>query len=234
MNDDWNQTIIISEIEHIKSFINPMSIISKDTSSDSFSILNDDIIQSKEAIDNTILSIDFTKCDPLQLIEYQLKLVNYLLKLFKINRLNSISDYEPYFIWISKSSEHLALSIHQPINRTKYNNLMRSSYKFCNKKSDCQSHYGFLFQKKTKCCINDHYVHNKIVSDIDNLLEYLKRNIHLNQTKVVIETELKKGLETINYVINHMYQELSSFMLYLGKSKYNVKDFYRFGSYNHK
>lgn len=76
--------------------------------------------------------------------------------------------------------------------------------------------------------MNDHYVHNKIVSDIDNLLEYLKKNSHSEQNKVIIETELKKGLETINYVINHMFQELSSFMLYLGKSKYSVKDFYRY------
>jgi hypothetical protein len=29
---------------------------------------------------------------------------------------------------------------------------------------------------------------------------------------------LRKGLETLNYVINHMYQELSSFMLYLNNS----------------
>ena len=76
--------------------------------------------------------------------------------------------------------------------------------------------------------MNDHYVHNKIVSDIDNLIEYLRRNIKSASNKVVVETELKKGLETINYVINHMFQELSSFMLYLSKSKYTIKDFYRF------
>jgi hypothetical protein len=89
------------------------------------------------------------------------------------------------------------------------------------------SQYGFLFNKKSKNCINDHYVHNKIVSDIDNLLNYIKNN---NNNNLVLDVELRKGLETLNYVINHMYQELSSFMLYLNnnKTKYNIYDFYKY------
>lgn len=228
LNDTHNQDVILAEIQHIKMFVSPPQSSSKDTVGDGFVSLNDDVLVLKESIDANIMTMDTSKYNALQIIEFQLKIINYLLKHFKVNRLQSIDDYEPYLAWISKTSEALALSVKQPINRTKYNTLMRSSYKFCNKKSDCQSHYGFLFQKKTKCCINDHYVHNKIVSDIDNLLEYLKKNNNSDQNKVIIETELKKGLETINYVINHMFQELSSFMLYLGKSKYTVKDFYRY------
>lgn len=228
LNDAHNQDIILVEIEHINTFVSPPQLVSKDGSIDGFVSLNDDVLVLKESINANIMTLDASKYNALQIIEFQLKIINYLLKHFKVNRLQSIDDYEPYLTWISKTSEALAVSIKQPINRTKYNTLMRSSYKFCNKKSDCQSHYGFLFQKKTKCCMNDHYVHNKIVSDIDNLLEYLKKNSHSEQNKVIIETELKKGLETINYVINHMFQELSSFMLYLGKSKYSVKDFYRY------
>lgn len=230
INDSWNQEIILKEINCIKYFISP----SKDTfetsvttSSENVINLSDDVNSSKDVIDNTILTLDYKILNPLQILEHQIKVINYLLKLFKVTRLQEINDYEPYLLWIYNTSEYLALSIHQTINRTKSNTLIRSSYKFCNKKCDCQSHYGFLFQKKTKCCINDHYVHHKVAYDIINLIDYLKRHIYTDHNKVIVETELKKGLETINYVLNHMYQELSSFMLYLGKSKYTVKDFYR-------
>lgn len=228
LNDDWNREVMLWEMQYIKQFVGcPLECSARDTSSDGVTNLNDDLVNTKETIDNDTMNVDYQKLSPLQIIEHQLKIVNYLLKLFKINRLQSVDEYEPYLMWIMKSSEYLALSIHQSINRNKSNSLMRSSYKFCNKKSDCQSHYGFLFHKKTKCCMNDHYVHHKVVSDIVNLLDYLKKNTE-QYNKIIVETELKKGLETINYVINHMYQELSSFMLYLGKSKYTVKNFYRY------
>lgn len=227
LNDSWNQDIIVWEIEHIKNYVSPNVVNIRDTSSENVTNLNDDLVVNKDAIDKQTMTLEYTMLNPLQIIEHQIKIINYLLKLFKINRLQSIDDYEPYLLWIHKTSEHLALSIKQPINRNKGASLIRSSYKFCNKKCDCQSHYGFLFHKKTKHCINDHYVHHKIVADIDNLLQYLKKNIFTDHNRVIVETELKKGLETINYVVNHMYQELSSFMLYLDKSKYVVKDFYK-------
>ena len=97
---------------------------------------------------------------------------------------------------------------------------MRSSYKFCNKKCDCHSQYGFLFNKQTRSCINDHYVHNKLVSDIDNLINYIQKNINNPN----LEIELRKGLETICYVINHMNQELSSFALYFGIDNINFTE----------
>lgn len=234
LNDENNTDVILAEMAFIKNImLDDTSIVCKNAEEAPSTCINDEIETLKQNINSTILVIgtqnhEYKQYNALTLIEHQLKVINYMLKFFKVHRLQELSDYEPYLVWLMASSEYLATSIKQNINRSKSNTLMRSSYKFCNKKSDCQTHYGFLFQKKTRCCMNDHYVHNKIVSDIDNLLEYLKRNIKTASNKVVVETELKKGLETINYVVNHMYQELSSFMLYLSKSKYAIKDFYRF------
>ena len=234
LNDKNNTDVVLAEMRFVKNTLTDGNLlVSKNTEEVSSACINDEIEILKQNINTTILVIgtpnhEFKQYNALVLIEYQLKVINYMLKFFKIHRLQEVSDYEPYLIWLMASSEYLATSIKQNINRSKSATLMRSSYKFCNKKSDCQTHYGFLFQKKTRCCMNDHYVHNKIVSDIDNLIEYLRRNIKSASNKVVVETELKKGLETINYVINHMFQELSSFMLYLSKSKYTIKDFYRF------
>jgi hypothetical protein len=230
LNDENNKEVILFEMHMINNAITePLKSAPKCSEETVVACVTDEIDGQKKTIDDSVLCVtDYDKHTPLTLIELQLKVINYLLKFFKVHRLNSLTDYEPYLRWIMSSSEHLAQSIKQHIARTKNPGLMRSSYKFCNKKSDCQTHYGFLFQKKTRCCMNDHYVHNKIVSDIDNLIEYLHKNDKNTINKVVVETELKKGLETINYVINHMYQELSSFMLYLSKSKYSIKDFYRY------
>ena len=228
LNDDNNKDVILAEMSFMKNYItNNTNITNKNQDELVGTCINDEIEIQKKYIDDN-MNDSYKKNNPLEIIEFQIKITSYLLKLFKIVRLQDFCEYEPYLLWLMQSSEYLALSIKQNISKSKSNTLMRSSYKFCNKKCDCQTHYGFLFHKKTRCCINDHYVHHKIVSDIDNLIEYLKKNINTNSNKVVVETELKKGLETLNYVINHMYQELSSFMLYLNKSKYTIKDFYRY------
>ena len=171
------------------------------------------------------MKINYKNNNPLEIINMQIKIISYLLNYYKICKLEEIDIYIKYLLWISNTSEYLCNLIKQPINKNKTNLLMRSSYKFCNKNCDCQSQYGFLFNKKSRNCINDHYVHNKIISDIDNLLNFINNN----NNNLSLELELRKGLETINYVINHMYQELSSFMLYLNNnSKYTIYDFYKY------
>ena len=242
INDYHNKEIIDVENKYLKNF-------NLSTDINIYNVVNDNIIINDEDDElntiNNILLINITTFDrsnssecninnikyynPLEIIEMQYKIINYLLKYFKKNHLDSFDVYKQYLVWICDSSEYLAILIKQPVNRNKTNVLMRSSYKFCNKKSDCQSQYGFLFNKPSRGCINDHYIHNKIVSDIDNLLNYIQRNLNINSgkdvsvgndsrttgcTHVVLEMELRKGLETICYVINHMYQELSSFALY--------------------
>lgn len=222
INDDYNIDIINAELKGFEEYnkINKNSIINTPLNeikktSDKIEINTDEIIK-----------LNFSNYSPLEIISMQIKIISYLLNYYKICKLDDINVYIKYLTWIYKTSEFLCNFIKQPVNKNKTNLLMRSSYKFCNKKCDCQSQYGFLFNKKSRNCINDHYVHNKIVSDIDNLLNYIQNN----NNNLTLDIELRKGLETLNYVINHMYQELSSFMLYLNNNKtnYNIYDFYKY------
>ena len=222
INDDYNIEIINAEIDGLEKYKKININLS----------INNSINETKKASEkieiNTeeIIKLKYNNYNPLEILSLQIKIISYLLNYYKMCKLDDLNIYIKYLSWIHETSEHLCNSITQPVNKNKTNLLMRSSYKFCNKKCDCQSQYGFLFNKKPRNCINDHYVHNKIVSDIDNLLNYIKNSTN-NST---LDIELRKGLETINYVINHMYQELSSFMLYLNnnKTKYNINDFYKY------
>jgi hypothetical protein len=222
INDDYNIEIINAEIEGLEKYKKININLS----------INNSVNETKKASEkieiNTeeIIKLKYNNYNPLEILSLQIKIISYLLNYYKMCKLDDLNIYTKYLSWIHETSEHLCNSITQPVNKNKTNLLMRSSYKFCNKKCDCQSQYGFLFNKKPRNCINDHYVHNKIVSDIDNLLNYIKNSTN-NST---LDIELRKGLETINYVINHMYQELSSFMLYLNnnKTKYNINDFYKY------
>ena len=222
INDEYNVEIINVELKGFEEY----KKINKNLS------INNSVNETKKASEkieiNTeeIIKLKYNNNNPLEILSLQIKIISYLLNYYKMCKLDDINIYIKYLSWIHETSEHLCNSIVQPVNKNKTNLLMRSSYKFCNKKCDCQSQYGFLFNKKSRNCINDHYVHNKIVSDIDNLLNYIKNS----NNNSILDIELRKGLETLNYVINHMYQELSSFMLYLNnnKSKYNINDFYKY------
>ena len=222
INDEYNVEIINAELKGFEEYTK----INKNL------LINNSVNETKKVSEkieiNTdeILKLKYNNYNPLEILSLQIKIISYLLNYYKMCKLDDINIYIKYLSWIHETSEHLCNSIVQPVNKNKTNLLMRSSYKFCNKKCDCQSQYGFLFNKKSRNCINDHYVHNKIVSDIDNLLNYIKNS----NNNSILDIELRKGLETINYVINHMYQELSSFMLYLNnnKTKYNINDFYKY------
>jgi hypothetical protein len=222
INDEYNVEIINAELKGFEEYTK----INKNL------LINNSVNETKKVSEkieiNTdeILKLKYNNYNPLEILSLQIKIISYLLNYYKMCKLDDINIYIKYLSWIHETSEHLCNSIVQPVNKNKTNLLMRSSYKFCNKKCDCQSQYGFLFNKKSRNCINDHYVHNKIVSDIDNLLNYIKNS----NNNSILDIELRKGLETLNYVINHMYQELSSFMLYLNnnKTKYNINDFYKY------
>jgi hypothetical protein len=222
INDDYNIEITNAELKGFEEY----KKINKEL------LINNSLNEIKKSSDkieiNTeeIIKLNYNNYNPLEIISLQIKIISYLLNYYKMCKLDDMHIYIKYLSWIYETSEFLCNLIKQPVNKNKTNLLMRSSYKFCNKKCDCQSQYGFLFNKKSRNCINDHYVHNKIVSDIDNLLNYIKNS----NNNLTLDIELRKGLETLNYVVSHMYQELSSFMLYLNnnKTKYNINDFYKY------
>ena len=168
INDEYNIEIINAELKGFEEY----NKINKDSMCFANNSLNCEAHKkSADKIEiNTeeIIKLNYKNNNPLEIISMQIKIISYLLNYYKMCKLDDIDIYIKYLSWIYESSEYLCNFIKQPVNKNKTNLLMRSSYKFCNKKCDCQSQYGFLFNKKSRNCINDHYVHNKIVSDVDN------------------------------------------------------------------
>lgn len=125
--------------------------------------------------------------------------INFLLKILNI---------------LYKISENLRNRIKQPkiVHKFKKDKpIMRCSYKFCNFKSDCKFYYN------KKKCNSDHFVHNMISADLDNLIKFFKNKSDKSNTN---NKEVIKSINTILYVICHMKGELLDSCRYESKDKW--------------
>jgi len=91
-------------------------------------------------------------------------------------------------------------------------NIQRCSYKFCKFKENCTYNYSH----KKNVCYQDHYVHNMVICDLNQIINFILKNkdsdkLHLN--------DFSKSINTISFVINHMYKELNSRCLYIKLDK---------------
>jgi hypothetical protein len=85
----------------------------------------------------------------------------------------------------------------------KSQNISRNSYKFCDFGHMCR----FNYDKDQKCCAQ-HYVYNLVYLDIVDILEYIAGIDNICDHPQNI-SEIKTSVNTITYVINHMYEELN-------------------------
>lgn len=95
-------------------------------------------------------------------------------------------------------------------NNDTENSIPRCSYKFCKFKGDCK----FFYSNVKKKCYQDHFVHNMVSVDIKNLSEYIKNRYNMTDT-IMINKEILKTINTLTYVITHMYDELNSKCIYM-------------------
>lgn len=103
----------------------------------------------------------------------------------EINNLNEINEIVL----------RLALKNGQKIKDKNHKNklgMSRNSYNFCNR--------GFYCSKKF--CKSHHFVYNLLYDDISELINYLKNGGDDSD-------QIRISINTINYVIKHMYDELS-------------------------
>lgn len=173
-------------------------------------------ISENEIIEfNDIKNIKFSNIDEFTLLKYQMILSGSLRKYFK-NMIDnySIINYDlckEQLNWLFKSSEYLSNKYKMTPIKTIYNgSIHRSSYKFCQRGSDCELFY------KRKCCNQQHFVYNIISADISSLILYLRDK----EYEVIEHIEVQKTINTISYVINHMYVELNNLVYY----KYNISN----------
>ena len=183
--------------------------------------------QSIEDIINVILNIDYKTDNILNILAKQNNVANYLLKTFRTSKSEDIiwEKFRPGLIWILESSKHITTKLSIIIQQFKLDKIYRSSYKFCNKKDDCDALYCHITkpgQSSHAKCNGDHYVHNKLVSDLSCIITVLDE-----RKDESISNDLRICLDTVNFVINHMFQELNNFNIYYSKQDgFNINKYY--------
>lgn len=87
-------------------------------------------------------------------------------------------------------------------------NIQRCSYKFCKFKENCTYNYSH----KKNVCYQDHYVHNMVICDLKQIISFIQKN---KNNKSLQLNDFSKSINTISFVINHMFKELNSRCLYV-------------------
>ena len=123
---------------------------------------------------------------------------------------SKMKDFLDYLKWISKGSEVLAKRINQemvPYTSDKVPTIIRSSYNFCRKYTQCQDFYN---KNQMPTCTDHHYVHNLLKYDVDSIIAFLEYKIskayHLTQDDY---NNLLLSIKTICFVTRHMAKEIS-------------------------
>ena len=185
-----------------------------------FSLDNEKILNEIEKI----LSInDFKKYTSLELLKSEDLLASYLSKSIVQNNNRSFNFLIRNLTWLKKCSEELSKRLKlKLVHHNEYfirkNKIIRSSYKFCTFKNACEYNYN----KTQKGCYADHYVHNMIYADIEALIKCLNK---FYKQEMVSSKEVIKCVNTISFVIKHMYEELNNLCIYVDKKdheKYHI------------
>jgi hypothetical protein len=164
--------------------------------------------------------IIFKETNDIDLLRYENYLFGYIRQYVKrCNENNDNINYQNYITylkWIENVSIYFCKKLNLKIftydikfDDTLRNLIPRSSYKFCNNSCDCEYNY----KKSGRRCKGRHYVHELVFADINILIQYLTKSIVLGYS-FINHNEVLKSINTISYVVNHMYNELSSFQYY--------------------
>lgn len=226
LNDSYNLEIILKEnqdlLEYIPKKENIIPIVSK-------TIINDVIDQEIIVLD--ILKENYTILNALQILNKQNTVTAYLIKLYRSSKSDKIiwDNFRQYLLWILETSKFIATKKNMNIQLFKTDKIYRSSYTFCNKKDECESIYKMSQNNSKNCkCTRDHYVHDKIVSDLTSII------YNFDLISINISNDLRVCLETLNFVMNHMYQELNNFNIYYSKqANFNINKYYVVNNIRH-
>lgn len=181
-----------------------------------FSLNNEKILHEI----NTILKQNnFKNYTSLEILKNQDLVSSYISKSIQNNIIN-----KKFFIecisYLKNTSKILSEKINQTMFTHNYNfikkdKIIRSSYKFCNYKHECTYNY----EKGKKGCYADHYPHNMIHADCDALLECI--NLYYKDDNEIQNKELVRCINTISFVIRHMYEEINNLCLYSTREEHD-------------
>lgn len=217
-NDSHNEEVILKEIADLKQFVPKVATKAP-------------IIDADENIDTIIESIladSYDNDNIMTIINKQHTICSYLTAKFKPQDSNKIEweEYKTYLTWIYNTSIMLCAKFNLHIEHFNDNSVVqRSSYKFCTSGAKCVPVYKDIMKYNNRpcSCTGDHFVHNKIVRDLHNLFSVFDND----QSKLY--QDLRLGLNTLNFVLDHIKRELSTFNFHLSKSEpsFNIDQFYK-------
>ena len=215
---DWtkyfNKDILIIDE---KSYLSKINLLNKKNYLDTLKLKEVEFLNKlNELKQMTIKDFDsnyYNSRNSLQLLEDQKNIIvtlnRYCLKLhqidfdFIINTLN----------YLLKISTILKNRLHQKdIVLVAKDNIQRCSYKFCKFKENCTYNYSH----KKNVCYQDHYVHNMVICDLQQIINFISKNKDSDSLQL---NDFSKSINTISFVINHMYKELNSRCLYIKLDK---------------
>ncbi len=199
------------------------------------STIEDETKYEEEIKIEDLLKISLDNCDKKSkdLLHYQSILISYLYiycekkifdnyvcksnNRFEINTTFNLNIIIDILQWLCNCSNLLANRIGQEKITLENNGeiIKRSGYTFCQHSSQCP-----LFYIDNKLpCENQHYVHNQVEHDIKSLLEYFKTYKQDTDIDTTTKINIKKSLNTIKYVIDHMYSEIYDIECKIGNSE---------------
>lgn len=181
----------------------------------------DDFIKKVEEFDNSKI----TSVNCLFLLEEQSYFIKILSKYILQNNYIESTFFNKCIDILINTSQELMKRLGQleivHKNKNFNNYIPRCSYKFCSFKEECFYNYNI---KTKNVCYQDHYVHNMVLADLIILKEYIEK--FFSNNKILIPNkEILKSINTLSFVIDHMYLELKSRCLYLNEQQFNKEHF---------
>jgi len=170
---------------------------------------NKDKKEEKRPVDNCVtVNLDRTELDTMTDIEILEKttliaknLKFQLVKKYEDNNETCVKWLLEYLDILKDGMTELSIRNSQnhinTKNESKKKGIMRNSYKFCEYGCLCKFNYEQGYR-----CYSQHYVYGLVCQDILGITDYIKNN-------VIDVNEIKTSINTITYVINHMFEELS-------------------------
>jgi hypothetical protein len=227
--DSNNNAIIILENKYRSNAIISTADVFDDKTIQKLDYRTNFSVDNENVTDEAQNILKYTPSDTmnsLQLLDHEYFLIQYISKhIQQYNiRTENIDMYIKFLSWIRDASLILSNRLKLPkIQKEFMGDLIKRTYDFCPHRSNCQINYG---KKKGKCCA-PHYVHNIVYSDVIMMIKYLEK--YKENSKFIFDQELFKILKQINtiqFVINQMFIELSTFKNSLINNSNDIEKFH--------
>lgn len=148
------------------------------------------------------LNIDKSEISETKILYYQIYVTNqlktYVTQCIEKTELFDVELHLPKIEWLALISQQLSKkkSLREIKFKKETNFIQRNSYEFCK--------FGKKCINKNGKCKKKHIVHNYVLCDLLELIRHLKNEPNVSQKDILT------SINTINYVLNHMQDELSN------------------------